>query len=489
MAAKRGALADIIDNQRGAPRETRGFRFEEEVRETLRKGLPPTYVVVQAAILHADERTSARSQPRPADVDFVVVGPNGLFLLEAKYANRVEGKMYGNWMFGVPHAAGTAQSSLDSPGYKMKVNLTAASERIRRYFRQELDPYQNARGLFVFPPGAQLAITSDVDGRPHETFERGMLRLVRLPQLCEEIFKTPAPVTDKGGPPARSLHPDGVKAIAARFDVGTRPPPGLVDYEVLGEATFRRAPNGLSYGVFSLRHRFTGRPWRGRCYDLSALGERDRDRFEEEIRRHPRVLSALGDHPNVLPIHDFITDRPGHCYWVIEYPVDGELLSRLLDGGKTLPVRTIAGGIAAGLRAIHQEGYVCRDLNPEAIWIQRDTAKPLLTNFELAKALDGAPTVAGSAVDLGEGDYRAPEVRRGGLVIDARADVYSWGAIVFHVVIGQAYQSADMLSQLDRQDLPSKITELIRQCLAPRPSDRPSGMDVVHGTLRGWRDR
>jgi len=481
-------LAEIIDNQRNPPRDTRGFRFEEQVRETLRLGLPATYVAIQAAILHAEERTSARSPPRPADVDFVVVGPNGLFLLEAKYAERVEGKLYGNWMFGGSEQ-GDAQSTLDSPGYKMKVNLTAASERIRRHFRQQVDPYQNARGLFVFPPGAQLAITSEIDGRPHETFDRGMQRLVRLPSLCETILKTPSPVSDRGGPPARSLHPEGVKAVAARFDAGTRPRPGLVDYEVLGEATFRQAPNGLSYGVFPLRHRFTGRRWRGRWYDLSALGERERDRFEEELRRHPRVLSALGEHPNVLPFHDFITDRPGHGYWVIEHHVDGEPLSHRLAAGGPLPLRTIAVGIAAGLRAVHEGGYVCRDLNPDSIWVERDTGRPLLTNFEIAKAIEGAPTVVGAGVDIGEGDYRAPEVRRGGLAIDARADVYSWGAVVFHVVTGERYRSAEMAGRLDRQDLPPKIAELVRQCLAPRPSDRPAGMDVVQGALRGWRDR
>jgi hypothetical protein len=483
-------VAHIVRNDWMKPGETKGFRFEDQVREGLRTGLPDTYQVLQQAVLEGRERTLSNARPRPGDADFIVAGPNGLFVLEVKYLDAVRGKLFGNWVYGRRDARPgdvDGQSALESPGFKLKVNLDAAGKRVKRRRAGALMPYNNGRGLFVFPPNAQLEIT-DFDGQARESFEHGMLRLVRLPRLCETILATPPPEVGKNGPPAPPLQPADVLEIIQLFDAGTRPDPSLVnDYRILGDGSFYVTPNGVAYGVFALEHTFTKRRWRGKWYDLSTLGDGDRQDFDARVRRHAEVLNAVGDHDNILAFHDVITNLPGAGLWVIEAHVEGDLLSTLLAAGAPPPARELARGIADALRAIHKRRFVCRDLGPGAVLVERGTGRPYLTSFELAKSAEASRTVLGPSVDLSEGDYRAPEVRRGAAEVDARADLYSWGAILFHVVTGQPFRTVEALPLLDRADLPPRMAELVRKCLAPFPSDRPAGIDVVLGAIRGWR--
>jgi serine/threonine protein kinase/Tol biopolymer transport system component len=171
---------------------------------------------------------------------------------------------------------------------------------------------------------------------------------------------------------------------------------------------------------------------------LSPIGIPDElrvDRFLREAR-----ITASIDHPNVVKVYD-VGLFHGHPYIVVEL-LEGETLrARLNRDAVTPPVaRQIAADIARGLVAAHAAGLVHRDLKPENIFLTRAGVTKIL-DFGIAKLgpdaahpRRGAPTVTG--ILLGTAGYLAPEQIRGEAV-DARADLFALGAILFELITGQ----------------------------------------------------
>lgn len=89
--------------------------------------------------------------------------------------------------------------------------------------------------------------------------------------------------------------------------------------------------------------------------------------------------------------------------------------------------------IAIGLKALHNEGIILRELRPTTILLREGTGTVLLTDFELAKLSDGRPTV--SRDRWPRNPYRANEV--GAPTIDTTVDLYSWGRILVRAVCGK----------------------------------------------------
>ena len=87
--------------------------------------------------------------------------------------------------------------------------------------------------------------------------------------------------------------------------------------------------------------------------------------------------------------------------------------------------------LAEGLQALHDHGIVRRELTPESIVLREADSSVLLTDLELAKLLDGSPTVS---LRWNETPYLAPEVHSG--KVDARSDIFSWGQILYHAATG-----------------------------------------------------
>jgi serine/threonine protein kinase len=166
----------------------------------------------------------------------------------------------------------------------------------------------------------------------------------------------------------------------------------------------------------------------------------------ERFRREARS-AAMIRHPNVVTIHDFSdgteNDR-GEAYIVMEL-VRGESLRNVLEReGRLLPERAVSfmRDICAGVGIAHREGLLHRDLKPDNVIIsppnvegEPETAK--VVDFGLAKIRDDnvSPlTETGSM--MGTIYYMSPEQCRGE-ELDARADVYSLGAMLYEMLAGR----------------------------------------------------
>ena len=220
-------------------------------------------------------------------------------------------------------------------------------------------------------------------------------------------------------------------------------------------------------------------------------------RFAREASSAARIL-----HPNVAAVFDY-GEADKIVYLVMEY-VNGESLSAILaQNGALAPRRAIdiARQIADGLSAAHELGIVHRDLKPDNVIVAssrtgRET--PKVVDFGIAKALSDSPqdALTRSGLVIGTPEYMSPEQLLGDPV-DARADIYSLGCILYQMLTGAQPFSADSREQMIRRrlhdapphvrdvlpSLPRRLDTLIVHMLARSSSDRLSSAAEARDAL------
>jgi serine/threonine-protein kinase len=211
-------------------------------------------------------------------------------------------------------------------------------------------------------------------------------------------------------------------------------------------------------------------------------------RFRREAAAARKVSS-----PAVIRIHDLGEARPGLLYLSMEY-FAGRTLTELIAQRGLVPLddaRDILKQIAGGLEAAHQAGVIHRDLKPSNILVGERGAVKII-DFGLATTAMGEGLTATGAV-LGTPHYMAPEQVRG-KTVDARADIYSLGALAYHLVCGRPPFLGDNaiaigfahLSEppppprLLRKDCPANLEAAILAALAKSPDDRPASARAFH---------
>lgn len=222
--------------------------------------------------------------------------------------------------------------------------------------------------------------------------------------------------------------------------------------------------------------------------DDSALDSQALTRFQREAR----AASAL-NHPNIVTIYEL-----GHLngtHYIAMEMICGETLRALLSSGP-LPFRkaiAVATQIADALAKAHETGLVHRDLKPENLMVAEDGTAKIL-DFGLAKLrehpLDSdSPTIVGSITDpgtvMGTLGYMSPEQANGGEV-DFRSDQFSFGAVLYELVHGQAAfpgnGRAEIMAAILR-DHPARVLStklaapapffwILERCLAKDPNQR-----------------
>ena len=259
---------------------------------------------------------------------------------------------------------------------------------------------------------------------------------------------------------------------------------------------------------------------------LPATLASDQDRlrrFEQEAR----AVAAL-NHPNLLtvfdvgtaPISDAASD-PSSVGAANAAATPPYIVSELLEGG-SLRDRLTAGAlpqrkaldyaiqIARGLAAAHERGIVHRDIKPENIFITNDGRVKIL-DFGLAKLTESVSQHPDATRDLatqaglvlGTVGYMSPEQVRG-KNLDARTDIFSFGAVLYEMLGGQrAFQgdsAADVMSAVltrepseltaANQEIPPALDHIVHHCMEKDPMQRfQSAGDIAFqlGELSGMR--
>jgi serine/threonine-protein kinase len=234
----------------------------------------------------------------------------------------------------------------------------------------------------------------------------------------------------------------------------------------------------------------------------------ERAHAPEDVARFEREMRAVGklNHPNIVRATD-AGEADGVPFLVMEL-VEGTDLQRLVQQRGPLPLAEaceLVRQAAMGLQHAHEHGLVHRDVKPSNLLLSAEGQVKVL-DLGLARSHGGpsaGPALTGPGNAMGTLDYMAPEQAQDARSVDIRADVYSLGCTLYHLLAGQppfggaAYPgAAQKLSahlhtppasvQTHRPDVPNGLATLVDRLLAKRPGDRPPSPSAVAEALAAF---
>lgn len=239
----------------------------------------------------------------------------------------------------------------------------------------------------------------------------------------------------------------------------------------------------------------------GREVALKVIHRHLRENHEVASRFASEALAvAKLKHPNIVEVYDVSDEDDQERYLVVEL-VRGVTLRRLLTDRRQLPAEIAAAiglEVCAGLAHAHRQGVIHRDIKPENVLIELDPAQAegiegdddeerariKLADFGIAKLLD-AQGVTSTGQVLGSPAHMAPEQIEGGDV-DARADVFGVGVLLYECMVGQLPFDGKNPAQVLRRVLEGTFTApdrarptvgsqwsaIVSKALAQQPSER-----------------
>ena len=206
------------------------------------------------------------------------------------------------------------------------------------------------------------------------------------------------------------------------------------------------------------------------------------ERFLAEIK-----TTAALQHSHILPLFDS-GQADGFLFYVMPF-VEGESLRDRLKRERELPVDEavrLAKEVASALDYAHRHGIIHRDIKPENILLQDGQALVADFGISLAVTQAGASRMTETGLSLGTPSYMSPEQATGERTLDARADVYSLGCLLYEMLVGepphtgpsvQAVIAAVVTKEPERlgarrPSVPANVEAAVHKALSKIPADR-----------------
>jgi ligand-binding sensor domain-containing protein/predicted Ser/Thr protein kinase len=222
----------------------------------------------------------------------------------------------------------------------------------------------------------------------------------------------------------------------------------------------------------------------------------DDPNFMQRFRQEARLIARL-EHPHILPVYDFgeADDIP---YMVMRFLDAGTLTERLDAGQLALPdIDRIFSQLADALEYAHENGVIHRDIKPSNAMLDK-RGDVFLTDFGIAKMLEGSSGLTATGAITGTPAYMSPEQAQGQKV-DQRSDIYSLGIVLFEMLTGRVpFEAETPLAVLFKQiqdpppplsrvrpDLPYTLEPVLLRALAKNPAERYASMSDFRAR---WKD-
>jgi tRNA A-37 threonylcarbamoyl transferase component Bud32 len=206
--------------------------------------------------------------------------------------------------------------------------------------------------------------------------------------------------------------------------------------------------------------------------------------FVRRFKREAHLIANL-EHAHILPVYDF-GEEEGVLYIVMRYLPTGDLEERIVpDEGMPLKEAvSLFTQIASALDYAHSRGIIHRDLKPGNVLID-EQGNAFLTDFGIAKEVEGTQSLTGTGGVVGTPTYMSPEQGLGEK-IDVRSDVYGLGVMLFEMLTGKQPYMADnpmalMLKHINETpphpsrvnpNIPMSVSSVILRAMSKDPDSR-----------------
>jgi serine/threonine protein kinase len=205
----------------------------------------------------------------------------------------------------------------------------------------------------------------------------------------------------------------------------------------------------------------------------------------ERFHREMAAVSPVTRHPHL--VHVLGTGQHGEQLYLAMEMVEGTSLDRLLKARRvSLPEAfAVMHGICRGLAHAHQHGILHRSLTPRNVLVSPDFAIVKLSDlgasgFESISGQSLTATLSTGEIRLGALYYLAPETMESNAPADARADLYSAGAIFHEMLTGRSPGPKFSLPSQLNPELPPQVDVVALRCLARKPDERyASAVDLL----------
>lgn len=218
--------------------------------------------------------------------------------------------------------------------------------------------------------------------------------------------------------------------------------------------------------------------------------------FLARFQREAKVVAKL-DHPNIIPVYDFAhqDDTP---YLVMKYVEGPTLKARLSQGPlKAAEGLKIIETVGAALAFAHGRGILHRDIKPSNIILAED-GTIYLADFGLARIAASGESTLSSDMMVGTPQYISPEQAVGKKELDAGTDIYSFGVLIYELVVGQVPFIADTpfsivhdhiykplpLPRSVNPNVPEGVERVLLKALAKERGDRFATVDEMVAAFR-----
>ena len=223
--------------------------------------------------------------------------------------------------------------------------------------------------------------------------------------------------------------------------------------------------------------------------------------FEARFQREAKLVAKL-DHPNIVPVYDY-AEHSGRKFLVMKY-IEGETLkARLMRGPLSDDeLNKIIVAVGSALAYAHKVGILHRDIKPSNVLLTPE-GSVYLADFGLARiASAGESTLSGDMI-MGTPQYISPEQAMGKKELDEGTDIYSFGVMLYEMVVGQVPFSADTpfsiihdhiytplpLPRKINPEVPESVERVLLKALAKERADRYADIaSLVHAFQQAWQE-
>jgi WD40 repeat protein/tRNA A-37 threonylcarbamoyl transferase component Bud32 len=225
---------------------------------------------------------------------------------------------------------------------------------------------------------------------------------------------------------------------------------------------------------------------------LASAADVQRFRTEAEA-------AANLDHPHIVPIYE-VGEHEGQHYFSMKLIAGTSLVPqvpRLVQDPKA--AARLMATVARAVHHAHQRGILHRDLKPGNILVD-EQGQPHVTDFGLAKRVEGAPRQTQTGAVVGTPSYMAPEQARSEKVLTTAVDIYSLGAVLYELLTGRPPFRAEtpletVLQVLEKEPQPPRALQprvdrdletICLKCLAKEPQRRYGSAEALAEELERW---